>query len=119
MEKGIDYDTMLIDLRDKPEWYHTVASNEQTPAARIDGRYMCESMDIMKVRITCRMAAAHVVNKHLVHQDTQLVPIGDQFFRSFSYLAGTSIFVRYTATCGGCLNPRVMALLCMMCLSRW
>jgi len=49
IEKEIEFDTMLINLRDKPEWYVNVASNSQTPAVRIDGECMCESMDIMVV----------------------------------------------------------------------
>jgi hypothetical protein len=49
-EKEVDFDTVLINLRDKPEWYIGVASNNQTPAVRLDGKYMCESLDILWVR---------------------------------------------------------------------
>lgn len=56
IEKNIEFDTMLINLRDKPEWYPNVASNSQTPAVCIDGEYMCESMDIMAV-------SPHIIGK--------------------------------------------------------
>lgn len=49
IEKEIEFDTMLINLRDKPEWYVNVAANSKTPAICIDGEYICESMDIMTV----------------------------------------------------------------------
>eukprot|EP00892_Ulva_mutabilis_P008032 jgi/Ulvmu1/5600/UM023_0137.1 len=47
LEKNIEFDTMLINLRDKPEWYGNVATNLKTPAIRLDGEYICESMDIL------------------------------------------------------------------------
>lgn len=49
-EKGIPFDTVLIDLFKKPEWYPEVAANGQTPSVRLDGENICESWDILMVR---------------------------------------------------------------------
>lgn len=49
LEKGIPFDSVLIDLRNKPEWYGDVIESKQTPAARINGELVGESDDIMLV----------------------------------------------------------------------
>ena len=49
-EKGVPFDTVLIDLFNKPDWYQEVASNNQTPAVRLDGENLCESLSILLVR---------------------------------------------------------------------
>lgn len=41
--KGIPYDTVLVDLRNKPEWYLKAVPTGLTPAARIKGTLMWES----------------------------------------------------------------------------
>lgn len=46
-DKGVAFDTVLIDLFNKPEWYEEVATNNQTPAVRLDGEYLCESLTIL------------------------------------------------------------------------
>ncbi|MEW5313638.1 MAG: hypothetical protein WDW38_005190 [Sanguina aurantia] len=45
--KGIPYDTVLVDLRNKPEWYLKAVPTGLTPAARIKGTLMWESADIL------------------------------------------------------------------------
>lgn len=52
-DKGVAFDTVLIDLFNKPEWYEEVATNNQTPAVRLDGEYLCESLTILLVRSCC------------------------------------------------------------------
>jgi hypothetical protein len=49
VEKKIPFDTVLINLFDKPAWYAQVASNNQTPAVRLDGENTCESLDNLLV----------------------------------------------------------------------
>jgi glutathione S-transferase len=46
-EKGIDYDTMFIDLRDKPDWFKQMVPTALVPAAQIDGELVWESLDIL------------------------------------------------------------------------
>jgi hypothetical protein len=60
-EKKIPFDTILIDLFNKPEWYPQVASNNQTPAVRLDGENMCESMDIMLVGFPSEPSSAFLL----------------------------------------------------------
>jgi glutathione S-transferase len=47
--KGISYDTMLIDLQNKPEWYSNIAPTKLVPAVRVNGEVVYESYDILKV----------------------------------------------------------------------
>lgn len=51
-EKDVPYDTVLIDLRNKPEWYKEMVPTALTPAARINGELVWESMEILQVRST-------------------------------------------------------------------
>lgn len=46
-EKGIEYDTMFIDLRDKPDWFKQMVPTALVPAAQIDGELVWESLDIL------------------------------------------------------------------------
>jgi len=46
-EKGIDYDTAFIDLRDKPVWFKQMVPTALVPAATIDGELVWESLDIL------------------------------------------------------------------------
>ena len=48
-EKDVPYDSVLIDLRAKPAWYREIVPTELTPAARINGELVWESMDILQV----------------------------------------------------------------------
>ncbi len=48
-EKDVPYDSVLIDLRDKPAWYKDIVPTALTPAARINGELVYESMDILQV----------------------------------------------------------------------
>lgn len=48
-EKGIPFDTVLINLRNKPEWYVQKVPTKLVPAAFIKGELVYESMDILKV----------------------------------------------------------------------
>lgn len=48
-EKDVPYDCVLIDLRSKPDWYSEMVPTELTPAARINGELVYESLDILKV----------------------------------------------------------------------
>lgn len=47
-EKQIDYDSVYIDLRDKPEWYKEMVPTALVPAVRIDGELVYESSEILK-----------------------------------------------------------------------
>lgn len=52
-EKDVPYDSVLIDLRDKPAWYKEIIPTALTPAARINGELVWESMDILQVTALC------------------------------------------------------------------
>jgi len=47
LEKGIEFDTVFIDLGAKPEWYLEMVPTGMVPAARIDGDLVYESADIL------------------------------------------------------------------------
>ncbi|CAL8470974.1 g10516 [Coccomyxa elongata] len=47
-EKDVPYDSVLIDLRAKPAWYKEIVPTELTPAAKINGELVWESMDILQ-----------------------------------------------------------------------
>lgn len=49
--KQIPYASMLIDLGNKPDWYQKIAPSKQVPAARINGKVVYESMDILQVTL--------------------------------------------------------------------
>lgn len=55
-EKSIPYDTVLINLQDKPEWFKTMVPTQLVPAAKINGKLVYESYDIMMVSC-CRACA--------------------------------------------------------------
>ncbi|KAL3147580.1 glutathione s-transferase [Trebouxia sp. C0009 RCD-2024] len=46
-EKNIPYDTVLINLQDKPEWFTKMIPTQLVPAAKINGKLVYESYDIM------------------------------------------------------------------------
>lgn len=48
--KGIDYDTMLINLRDKPDWFLELVPTGLVPVAKIRDKLIHESYDILRVR---------------------------------------------------------------------
>lgn len=48
-EKNIPYDTVLINLQDKPEWFTKMIPTQLVPAAKINGKLVYESYDIMMV----------------------------------------------------------------------
>ncbi len=48
-EKNLPYDSVLIELRNKPHWYKDIVPTELTPAAVINGDLVYESLDILKV----------------------------------------------------------------------
>ena len=75
-EKGIPFDTILIDLFNKPEWYPEVAANGQTPAVRLDGENLCESYDILLVRTFRTSSSSHNFQTFSTpKQDTQHKPL--------------------------------------------
>eukprot|EP00884_Botryococcus_braunii_P008653 jgi/Botrbrau1/1778/Bobra.0217s0033.1 len=47
-EKKIPFDTVLINLRDKPDWYVKKVPTKLVPAAFINGELVYESLDILK-----------------------------------------------------------------------
>ena len=51
--KGIDYDTMFINLRNKPQWFLDLAPKGTVPVAKIKDQLLFESYDILKVRESC------------------------------------------------------------------
>lgn len=57
LEKDIPFDSVLINLQNKPEWYGQVLESKLTPAVRINGNIIGESMDIMLVRCKHRLSA--------------------------------------------------------------
>ncbi len=50
-EKKIPFDTVLINLRDKPDWYVKKVPTKLVPAAFINGELVYESLDILKVSL--------------------------------------------------------------------
>ena len=62
-EKSIPYDTVLINLQDKPEWFTKMVPTQLVPAAKINGKLVYESYDIMMVG-WCRLS--DIVNLHSV-----------------------------------------------------
>lgn len=46
-EKNIPYDTVLINLQDKPEWFKKMVPTQLVPAVKINGELVYESYDIM------------------------------------------------------------------------
>lgn len=47
--KGIDYDTMFINLRDKPKWFMEMVPKGLVPVAKIKDKLLPESYEILKV----------------------------------------------------------------------
>ena len=64
-EKNLPYDSVLIELRNKPHWYKDIVPTELTPAAVINGDLVYESLDILKVRTA--LCALHLLHKMLWH----------------------------------------------------
>ena len=48
--KGIDYDTMFINLRDKPKWFLELVPKGLVPVAKIKDKILPESYEILKVQ---------------------------------------------------------------------
>lgn len=48
-EKNIPYDTVLINLQDKPEWFKKLVPTQLVPAVKINGKLVYESYDILMV----------------------------------------------------------------------
>jgi len=48
-EKNIPYDTVLINLQDKPEWFKKMVPTQLVPAVKLNGELLYESYDIMLV----------------------------------------------------------------------
>lgn len=46
--KGIDYDTMFINLRNKPQWFLELVPKGTVPVAKIKDKLLAESYDILK-----------------------------------------------------------------------
>eukprot|EP00227_Mantoniella_beaufortii_P018280 CAMPEP_0197577012 /NCGR_PEP_ID=MMETSP1326-20131121/1797_1 /TAXON_ID=1155430 /ORGANISM="Genus nov. species nov., Strain RCC2288" /LENGTH=493 /DNA_ID=CAMNT_0043140007 /DNA_START=64 /DNA_END=1545 /DNA_ORIENTATION=- len=46
-EKGVPFDTVFIDLRNKPLWYLDMVPSALVPAVKIDGELVYESRDIL------------------------------------------------------------------------
>ena len=59
-EKNISYDTVLINLQDKPEWYKTMIPTQLVPAAKINGKLVYESYDIMMVWFNLQCLITHL-----------------------------------------------------------
>ena len=66
LEKQIPFDTVLIDLGNKPEWYNQVAESMQTPAVLMNGKHMAESNDIMLVVFPCGCVFTYL-HRHFVN----------------------------------------------------
>jgi len=49
--KGIDYDTMFINLRDKPDWFLELVPSGLVPVAKVKDKLVHESYDILKVYV--------------------------------------------------------------------
>ncbi|KAK9829557.1 hypothetical protein WJX72_006479 [[Myrmecia] bisecta] len=65
-EKQIPYDTVLINLRDKPDWYKAMVPSLLVPAAKIKGELVYESYDILK------KLEAEFPDRPLLPEDPQL-----------------------------------------------
>ena len=48
-EKNIPYDTVLINLQNKPEWFKKLVPTQLVPAVKINGELVYESYDILMV----------------------------------------------------------------------
>jgi chloride intracellular channel protein 1 len=46
LEAGIDFKLEVVDLTEKPEWFMEVNPKGTTPAAFVDGEWLCDSKDI-------------------------------------------------------------------------
>jgi len=68
-EKDVPYDTVLIDLRNKPDWYKEMVPTALTPAARINGELVWESMEILQVRSTPTEPRLLRLHEHSRHAD--------------------------------------------------
>lgn len=55
-EKNIPYDTVLINLQNKPAWFKELVPTQLVPAVKIDGKLVYESYDIMMVSLPCALA---------------------------------------------------------------
>lgn len=68
--KGIDYDTMLIDLRNKPQWFTELAPRGQVPVAKIKDRLLTESKEILLVHLDSYTLVSLVTRSVLKALDT-------------------------------------------------
>ena len=53
--KGIPFDVVFIDLRNKPDWYEGIVPTKLVPAVRLrdSGEVVYESADILKACHSC------------------------------------------------------------------
>lgn len=66
-EKNIPYDTVLINLQDKPEWYKKMVPTQLVPAVKINGELVYESYDILMVGCAEAVVAIVIVFLLLCH----------------------------------------------------
>ena len=59
-EKGIEYDTMFLNLREKPAWYKEMVPTGLVPAVKANGKIVYESVDILRVRAKISLPHLHV-----------------------------------------------------------
>lgn len=86
-EKNLPYDSVLIELRNKPHWYKDIVPTELTPAAVINGELVYESLDILKVCTFQRTAVVSV--SHMMSSpklDSQCSRLGLQSSACFQHL---------------------------------
>ena len=61
-EKNIEYDTVLINLQNKPDWFKELVPTQLVPAVKINGKLVYESFDILMVRFSCTASACKLTH---------------------------------------------------------
>lgn len=61
-EKHIEYDTVLINLQNKPDWFKELVPTQLVPAVKINGKLVYESFDILMVRFSCIASASKLTH---------------------------------------------------------
>ena len=59
-EKNIPYDTVLINLQDKPEWFKQLVPTQLVPAVKINDKLVYESYDILMVWFLPQQHSQHM-----------------------------------------------------------